>query len=333
LTVPLARYAASRLSLYKPFKKYVIGTVWRNEEPQKGRYREFLQADCDIVGVKEQSAEVELLTLALDALKALGFDISEAKFWLNNRKILEGMASKWKVDKAVAFRAIDKFDKIGKDGVVSELSKAFGSKKADEIASDVFVEKDNDKMLDYLSKFSKEGADELRYICERFNNAAVKPFIVRGLDYYTGPIYELKLSEEIGTVCAGGRYDSLLGLYGQPDSAVGISFGFERLYYLLRSQKPPLAKTYAKVYVAWVKDMEKEAFGVASKLRSEGVNVDLNYTKRSLSAQIDYANKMGIPFIVIIGPKESAEGKAVLRDMKSGKEEVISISKLGGKLL
>ena len=259
LTVPLARYAASNLSLYKPFKRYAIDRVWRNEEPQKGRYREFMQADCDIIGVKEQSAEVELLTLAIDGLKALGFDVSESKFWLNSRKILEGMASKWRVDRDSALRIIDKYDKIGKEGVLSELSKAFTKEKAEEIVSDVFVEGDNKKLLSYLSKFSEEGAKELEYILGRFNNADIKPYLVRGLGYYTGPIYELKLSEEIGTVCAGGRYDNLLGMYGQADCAVGISFGFERLYYLLRKEQPPSAKTYAKAYVAWVKDMEKEA--------------------------------------------------------------------------
>jgi histidyl-tRNA synthetase len=332
LTVPLARYAASNLSLYKPFKRYAIGTVWRNEEPQKARYREFVQADCDIIGVKEQSAEVELLSLAVEGLKATGFDVSEAKFWLNSRKILEGMAAKWNVDRDSALRIIDKYDRTGKDGVLSDLSKAFGKEKAKEIVSDVFVEGDNKKLLSYLSKFSEEGAKELEYILERFNNAEIKPYLVRGLDYYTGPIYELKLSEEIGTVCAGGRYDSLLGMYGQPDCAAGISFGFERLYYLLRKEQPPSVKTYAKAYVAWVKDMEKEAFEVASALRKAGINADMNYSKRSLSAQLDYANKMAMPFIVIVGPKEYAEGKAVLRDMKSGKEEAVPISKLGGKL-
>jgi histidyl-tRNA synthetase len=333
LTVPLARYAASNLSLYKPFKRYAIERVWRNEEPQKGRHREFVQADCDIIGVKEQSAEVELLALAIDSLKALGFDVSKARFWLNSRKILEGMASKWKVDRDSALRMIDKYDKIGKQGVLSELSKAFGKEKAEEIASDVFVEGSNKELLNYLSRFSEEGAKELEYILGRFKNADIKPYLVRGLGYYTGPIYELKLSDEIGTVCGGGRYDGLLGMYGQPDSAVGISFGFERLYYLMEKAQPPSAKTYARAYVAWVKDMEKEAFEVASALREKGINADMNYSKRSLSAQLDYANKMGIPFLVIIGPKEHAEGKVVLRDMKSGKEEAVPIPKLGGKLL
>jgi histidyl-tRNA synthetase len=333
LTVPLARYAASNLSLYKPFKRYAIEKAWRNEEPQKGRYREFVQADCDIIGVKEQSAEVELLGLALDALGALGFDTSKAVFWLNSRKILAGMASKWGVDQEAALRIIDKYDRIGKGGVVSELSKSFGAKKAEEIASDVFVEKDNDKMLDYLSSFSKEGADELRYICGRFRNVAIKPYLVRGLGYYTGPIYELKLSDEIGTVCAGGRYDSLLGIYGQPDSAVGISFGFERLFYLLMAKAKPSRITYAQAYVAWVKDMEAAAFGVSRALREAGVNTDMNYSKRSLSSQIDYANKTGIPFVVIVGPKEYAEGKVVLRDMKSGKEEALDAKKAGAAIL
>jgi histidyl-tRNA synthetase len=333
LTVPLARYVSSNLSLFKPFKRYCIDRVWRNEEPQKGRYREFLQADCDIIGVKEQSAEVELLNLALDSLRALGFDTSEAIFFLNNRKILEGMADKWSVDSERAFRAIDKYDKVGKEGVFEEL-KSFGKEKAEEIISDVFVEEeDNGKMLKYLSKFSKEGAEELECIVSRFPNAKIQPYLVRGLGYYTGPIYELKLSDEIGTVCAGGRYDSLLGLYGQKDCAVGISFGFERLFYLLRKESSLDKKTYSSVYIAWVKDMEKEALSIATSLRREAINTDINYSKRSLGSQIDYANKIGIPLVVIVGPKEFAQGKAVLREMDSGKETVLEIGKIAGAVV
>ena len=332
LTVPLARYVSSNLSLFKPFKRYCIDRVWRNEEPQKGRYREFLQADCDIVGVKEQSAEVELLNLALDSLKALGFDTSEAVFFLNSRKILEAMADKWSVDSERAFRAIDKFDKIGKDGVFEEL-KSFGKEKAEEIINDVFVEGDNEKMIGYLSKFSKEGAGELEYIVSRFPNVKIKPYLARGLGYYTGPIYELKLSDEIGTVCAGGRYDNLLGLYGQKDYAVGISFGFERLFYLLRKEALLEKKTYSSVYIAWVKDLEKEAFSIATSLRSQSINTDINYSKRSLGSQIDYANKVGIPLVVIVGPKEFGQGKAVLREMDSGKETVLEIGKIAGAVI
>ncbi|MGB9719614.1 MAG: histidine--tRNA ligase [Candidatus Anstonellales archaeon] len=330
LTVPLARFVASNLELPKPFKRYAIAKVWRNEEAQKGRYREFMQADVDIVGTKSMRAEGELLNLTYDVLKELGFELKNAKFLLNNRKILNGLAESWGIKEAVrddVFRSLDKMDKIGEKGVAQELEAKVGRKKTEEIIKSLKVGGSNREKLEFAKKYSKEGSGELEEILRYFPKAEIDLFLVRGLAYYTGPIFEVKLSQEIGSVAAGGRYDGLIGLYGSNDFATGISFGVERLVYLIdKKVGKNVRETTTKIFVANVKpEFYSYALEVADELRKAGICAEVDLNERNLRKQMEYVNALKIPYAAIVGEKEKKEGKITLRNMETGKEEILSI--------
>ncbi|MEM2948756.1 MAG: histidine--tRNA ligase, partial [Candidatus Anstonellales archaeon] len=337
LTVPLARFVASNLEIPKPFKRYAIAKVWRNEEAQKGRYREFMQADADIVGTKSMRAEGELLNLTYDVLKGLGFELKNAKFLLNNRKILNGLAESWGIDEKKredVFRSLDKMDKIGENGVRKELEGKVGRKKTEEILESLKVGGKNREKLEFAARYSKEGARELEEILTYFPKAEVDLFLVRGLAYYTGPIFEVKLSEEIGSVAAGGRYDGLIGLYGSGEYATGISFGVERLIYLINKRGEENAReTTTKIFVANVKpEFYPYALKIAEELRKAGICTEVDLNDRNLRKQFEYANALKIPYVAIVGEKEKKEGKITLRSMESGKEEFSSLNECIKKL-
>ncbi len=333
LTVPLARYAASDDSP-KPFKRYAIDVVWRKEEPQRGRFREFYQADVDIIGSEGMRCEAELLTLARDICLAFGFD--RPRILLNNRKILDGVATKLGVTddavKSEVFRVLDKLDKIG-EGEVEKLLREILGIKAKEMIS---IMTKNDKMtnkdkLALARKYSEEGADELEAIISMCPfEIEVDLALARGLGYYTGPVFEIKLSEGIGTVMAGGRYDKLLAVYGQDAPAVGISVGIERLITLIletQNTKPETRKkTDTLVLVAAVKpEYYKYSVEVASVLRSAGIPSETDLNARALRKQFDYANAMGIRYVMVVGEREEKGRSVTLRDMTSGKESVVAI--------
>ncbi len=327
LTVPLARYVGGNLNLYKPFKRYVIAKVWRNEEPQKARYREFIQADVDIVGVKEQTAEVELLFLAKDALESLGFSLKNARFLLNNRKFLEEFAKHFEVNSGFFFRSIDKLDKIGEKGVLNLLEKEYGE-KARKILGELKKGKNNEEKLKIIKEFSEEAYEELSFILNYFKKAEINLSLVRGLDYYTGSIIEVKLSEEIGSVVGGGRYDNLIGLYGKEEPSVGLSLGFERLFYLKMKEIKTKKYNEANVYVCFVGENFSYALEVAQVLRRKGIATDINYSKRSLRKQLDYANNMGYKYVIIVGDKEREEKSVVLKDLEKREERRIKEEEL-----
>ena len=313
LTVPLARYVAGKLDLPKPFKRYAIAKVWRNEEAQKGRYREFIQADADIIGVKEPTAEVELLYMAKEALTKLGFDVRKENFLINDRRFLFAYAEAMNAKEPFFFRTIDKIDKIGKEGVLKLLKKRYNN--AEKIIDELSNAKDP---LKFIKEYSDEAYEALAFITSRFGGR-IDLTLVRGLDYYTGPIFEVKLSDKIGSVAGGGRYDELLSIYGQGDYAVGISLGFERLYYLL--SKKAEGKQTIDFYIAFIGDNFDYAFEVAQALRKKGYRVDMNYSKRSLSKQLEYASNMGFKKVIIVGDKEREKNVVTLRDMESGEQK------------
>ena len=337
LTVPLARFVASQLNLYKPFKRYAIAKVWRNEEPQKGRYREFIQADVDIVGVKEQTAEVELLFLAEDVLLSLGFLLEKAEFLINNRKFLSSFASYYEVDSSFFFRSIDKLDKIGEEGVVDLLRQEYGE-KAEKLMRELSKGKSNEEKLEFIREFSNEAFEEISFITKNFKRAKIELNLVRGLDYYTGSIFEVKLSNEIGSVVGGGRYDNLSSIYGKEDYAVGLSFGFERLFYLKLKKEKIRKYNHANTYIAFIGENFSYALNIAQELRKSNIAVDLNYSKRSLRKQLDYANNMGYRFVIIVGDREREDNKAILKDMEKkeeknvNKEELVKILKYSSTL-
>ncbi|MFA5077207.1 MAG: histidine--tRNA ligase [Candidatus Micrarchaeia archaeon] len=335
LTVPLARVAANN-ALPKPFKRYCISKVWRKEEPQKGRMREFWQADVDVVGSKSMRSEAELIKVANDALMALGF--KKPLFLLNNRKILDALAAKlgFADEKETVFRLLDKMDKIGIERVRADLGGILGKKNCDGLFSVLAIEGSNEEKLGKAGEISPEGAKELREIVENCPGLEVKVdfFLVRGLGYYTGPVFEVKLSDDIGSVGGGGRYDNLLGLYGQGDCATGISLGIERLLYLLKDKAGEKnGKTYTRIFVASVKGCCGYAEEVAQMFRKAGVETETDLNERALGKQFDYANSLGIKYVAVVGEKEKQAKKITLRDMESGAEEMMDVGKAMEKVL
>ena len=332
LTVPLSRVASSN-TFKKPFKRYCIAPVWRREEPQKGRFREFYQADADIIGCPTIRAEAELISCAVSAIEALGF--SGAVVRLNDRRVISAIASELLSGKeGEVLRILDKREKIG-DAATVEMLVAAGAKKNDaqKLVADLTAAGKNDARLALAARYSPEASESLKEIL-----ALVKEYssgikieidisLVRGLGYYTGAIFEISLGKEMGSVAGGGRYDNLLSMYGTADSAVGISLGFERLMVLMKERAP--AKR--GVFVAAVKDdFYAYALQVASKLRAAGVECQTDLNARNLKKQMDYAAG-SCRFIAVVGEREKKDGKVTLRDLESGKEELLSVEEAAKK--
>jgi histidyl-tRNA synthetase len=331
-TVGLARFLANT-SLPKPIKVFRSGAVWRRDEPQKGRYREFWQSDVDIIGSTSERCEAELLACAMDALHAVG--IWKFRFKLNSRKTLSDILMKSGVpeDKVVpAIRALDKLEKKGEGGVREELIAAG-------------IGEDSIKLLfKAIASKKKEfvDTDKLESIKDMAKEYGVKHIdidytLARGFDYYTGPVFEVSTETSSLSIGGGGRYDELLGFYGSPAPAVGISLGVERIADLLKTErkiKEDQPSTSAHVYIAPVKDdAYSYAMSVAKTFRSMGLSVSLNITERDLRKQLDYANSLGFKHIVIVGKKEADMGKVTLRDMASGKEEQLPIKDAAARIL
>jgi histidyl-tRNA synthetase len=325
LTVPLARYAASAGEA-KPFKRYAIERAWRKEEPQRGRFREFYQADVDIIGSSSMRCEAEILSLARAVCLEFGFD--KPRLVVNNRKVLDAIADKIGIaeKRNDIFRTLDKIDKIGQDEVEKQLKGMLG-KKADELLEIVKSAGNNEEKLAIAAKYSPEGAQELEDILSLCDfNIEIDLFLVRGLGYYTGPVFEVKLAEGMGSVAGGGRYDNLLGVYGQDSPAVGISVGIERLVTLMLEKEKAVRKSRSKAFVASVKpEFYSKAAEIAEMLRAEGIPCETDLNERNLKKQFDYANALSIPYIVIVGQKEIESGEYTLRDMASGDEKKLSI--------
>jgi histidyl-tRNA synthetase len=341
LTVPLARVIASNPNLVKPFKRYCIAKVWRYEEPQSGRYREFLQADIDIIGSQNMIADVECIVTAIDAIKAIG--INDIKVKINNRKILEGIFSSMGINKEdlfKVFRIIDKIEKIGEENVIKELSNL---NLSDEIIKDIMdiIHKKGEEALNYVEKnfenikLVKEGVSELREIINlsqlfEINNLIEVDFsLVRGLDYYTGPVFEMKSKEHIVSIAGGGRYDDLIEKFGGISiPATGISLGIERLYEIL-SRKMISNEPITKVFIANVnEEVFSEVIKIYKKLISYGISTEIDLMKRKLTRQLEYSNSKNIPYVLIVGPKEIKEGTFKLRDMKNKKEYDVKIEEI-----
>ncbi|MCQ5340458.1 MAG: histidine--tRNA ligase [Candidatus Methanomethylicia archaeon] len=341
LTVPLARVIASNPNLVKPFKRYCIAKVWRYEEPQSGRYREFLQADIDIIGSPNMIADVECIVTAIDAIKAIG--INDIKVKINNRKILEGIFSSMGINKEdlfKVFRIIDKIEKIGEENVIKELSNL---NLSNEIIKDIMdiIHKKGEEALNYVEKnfenikLVKEGLSELREIINlsqlfEINNLIEVDFsLVRGLDYYTGPVFEIKSKEHIVSIAGGGRYDDLIEKFGGISiPATGISLGIERLYEIL-SRKIISNEPITKIFIANVnEEVFSEVIKIYKKLISYGISTEIDLMKRKLTRQLEYSNSKNIPYVLIVGPKEIKEGIFKLRDMKNKKEYDVKIEEI-----
>jgi histidyl-tRNA synthetase len=304
--------------------------VWRHEEPQKGRFREFYQADIDTIGVAGVEAEAELLACAKEALEAMG--IEPGRIRVNNRKMLDALFEKLglKAGAADIFRALDKLDKQGREAVEAELRKTgMGAGSVEMLMRLISATGTNEAKLEIVEKeFPNEGVAETRELLALLKEYGVKAeldlSLVRGLDYYTGPVFEISGGEGIGSIAGGGRYDNLIEMYGSKATpATGISLGIERLMELFKERTK---KTATRAFVACAQDeYRKNARKAVVELRKKGVEAQMDLMGRKLGKQLEYANAQGIPFAIIIGEREAKEGKVTLRDMKGGKERMLTL--------
>lgn len=315
-TVPLARVVAQYPDLPKPFKRYQIQTVWRGENPQKGRFREFLQCDADIVGSSSPLADAEIIVCILEVMKQLGFE--EYTMFVNDRKIFEQLQINQEF-----IRILDKMDKIGEQGVLNLLNEAM---KTGDKAQLMFKSLKNSKPTQELEEIIKIVRSN-----EEFKNKILfYPWLARGLDYYTSTIFELRIGG-FGklSVGGGGRYDKLIGQYsGNDNPAVGFSFGFDRLIEAMEQfQLLPTTTSSAKVLVTvFSPDLLEKSIEVTLRLRSENINTELWLDPEAkLDKQLKYADQKGIPFCIILGPDEAKTEKVTLKNLTTQKQETISL--------
>jgi histidyl-tRNA synthetase len=339
LTMPMVRVVASNPQLKKPFKRYSISMVWRYENPQALRYREFWQADVDTVGSPSLRADVESAAVACECLERLGF--KEYYIRLNNRKILQTIFEKLVGPDKVkdAFRIIDKLDKIGMDGVRTELAQKGVPDK--EIMRFLKVSGSNKSILTKIRKLYGDGdgvgeIEKLLTIAKEYGidkRLKLDVSLVRGLDYYTGPLFEIYLGEKVG--CGGGgRYDRLIGdIGGQATPATGISLGISRIYEVMRERgmfEAIRKENKAKVFVAAVDEsMAPQVLKIARKLRAKGIVVQTDVMGRGLGEQLKYADSEGANFSIVVGKQELESGMFTVKDMKNKTETKVPLSKLG----
>ncbi len=344
LTVPVARFIAQNPNLPKPFKRFQIGRVWRYEEPQAGRFREFWQADVDVFGSTNVESDLDALSACIAALKELGFKDLIVK--INSRKLLEEIASTAGIKREFItefFRIIDKLEKIGEKGVKQELKeKKFPV--SENLFKLILLEGAPEKILASVKKEikDKKPAEELEEFFKLAKSFGISEYLklslslARGLDYYTGIVFEIKIKgiEKFGSVAGGGRYDNLISLYGKESvPAVGISMGVERILEIMEEKKMfPDFSGEPKVLVAPIGDTLEKAIELCQKLRANSISVDIDLMRRNIGKLMNYANSMKIPYVVVIGEIEVKENKFTLRDMKTGKQEMVSEKDLLKKL-
>ncbi len=342
LTFPLARFVAMHPELPLPFKRYHIGRVWRHEEPQRGRYREFWQCDADVVGSSYPEADAEVIELNVEVFRAFNFQDFVVR--LNDRRLLTGIfEEELGIRNPVpVYRTIDKLDKIGEDGVRAELlAKGMHEGVVDRIMGIISVKGSPKEVLEEASRIKNEkvssGVDHLTQVVEMVEGPIqVDLSLVRGLEYYTGPVFETVIKEpKIGSVAGGGRYDRLIALYSDRDvPATGVSIGVERLIDaglelgIFNLEK----KSYVQVYVISMKrESWPYALRVARKLRKEGIYVAVDLMRRSFRSQKEHAKKLGVKVLAFIGPKE-VEGERVTLYREDGTRVEVTLSELTSKV-
>ncbi len=350
LTVPFARFVVMhREELQFPFKRFQIQPVWRADRPQKGRYREFYQCDADVVGSDSLLYEIELIQMIDMVFSRFGVRVA---IKLNNRKILAGIAeSIGQADKIVDITvAIDKLDKIGLDGVNAELAeKGLPEDAIGKLQPIIRLTGSNAEKLDVIagvlegSETGLKGVEECRYIldgAERLglnNRLELDLTLARGLNYYTGAIFEVKaLDVEIGSISGGGRYDNLTGIFGMPGvSGVGISFGADRIYDVLNQLDLYPKESQSGVKVLFLNlGADESAFCMQqlSVLRAAGIASEIYPDAAKMKKQMSYANSNAIPFVAIVGGDELAQGKVTLKNMETGEQSLIDADRLVSEL-
>jgi histidyl-tRNA synthetase len=347
LTVPLARYVSQYISsLTFPFRRYQIGKVYRGERNQKGRFREFYQCDIDIIGNGKLSVinDAEIPSIIYSTFKDLGFD--SFSIHINNRKVLNGFFDSLGIsNKAEVLRVIDKIDKIGIDSMKKELADICEDDSAvEKIMEFVGIKGSNQDILESLLRFDitnsmfAEGIDELSKVVQFISlfgvpekNCKIDLKIARGLDYYTGTVYETILDDYpgIGSVCSGGRYDNLAEYYTEQKlPGVGISIGLTRLFYQLKEAGIVLDKdvlSLTKVLIAPISDDMEYSAMIANRLRSENIVTEVYMEDAKTSRKLAYANKLGIPYVILIGEDEISNNLLTLKNMKAGEQNKLSL--------
>ena len=351
LTVPFARYVVMHLDeLQLPFKRYQIQPVWRADRPQKGRYREFYQCDADVVGSNSLLNEVELMQIVDTVFTRFKIRVL---IKINNRKILSGIAEViGEADKIVDITvAIDKLDKIGIDNVNAELRAVGISERAiEKLQPIILLEGTNKEKLSTIaevlasSETGLKGVEETRYIFNMLEKAGLNNEIqldltlARGLNYYTGAIFEVKaLDTPMGSITGGGRYDDLTGIFGMPGlSGVGISFGADRIYDVLNTLDLYPKESVKGTKLLFINFGEKETeycMPIVDAARKEGISTEIYPDKVKMKKQMSYANAKNIPFVVLAGDNEIAENKVTLKDMKTGEQQILTVQDMIRKIL
>lgn len=350
LTVPFARYSAQHMSeLTFPFRRYQIGKVFRGERSQKGRYREFYQCDIDIITNGNLSIinDAELPSIMYSIFKEIGLE--SFKIRINNRKILNGFFNSLKVSNSVEIlRIIDKVDKIGVDSVCEELeSIGIDKPTVEKIIRFIGITGNNKEVLDALAGLNisdeifKEGMDELAKVVYYINcfgvpekNYIIDLKIARGLEYYTGTVYETILDEypNIGSICSGGRYDDLAEYYtNQKLQGVGMSIGLTRLFSQLRELgilKGNASSSLTKVLVVPMDENMDYAITVVKKLRQSSINAEVYLEDSKFAKKLSFANKLGIPYVIIIGEEEAKSNLLTLKNMNTGEQYKLALEEV-----
>lgn len=342
LTVPFARYVAmNHGTLTFPFKRYQIQPVWRADRPQKGRFREFYQCDADVVGSESLWQEVELVQLYLKSFSDLKIPV---KLHINNRKILSGLAEFAGIsDQLIDFTvALDKLDKIGKDGVIKEMLEKGISEEAIKKVDFLFDQNpEAEEVLSVLkqnfenSEIGKKGVEELEFVIQNCKKLGISGLVfditlARGLDYYTGAIFEVKAEGvEMGSIGGGGRYDNLTEVFGVKNiPGIGISFGLDRIYLVMEELNlfPENAEsTVQYLFANYGENESSEAMKIIAQLREKGISAELYPENAKLKKQFTYAEKKGIPNIVFFGEQEISEGKITVKNLGNGEQKTLTL--------
>lgn len=350
LTVPLARYASQRYNdLVFPFKRYQIGKVYRGERPQKGRFREFYQCDIDIIGENLDIVyDAEIPTIIYNVFKKL--DFGKFTIRINNRKLLNGFFESLNLQTKASdvLRIIDKLEKIGVEGVKEELKEiSIGDEQIEKILKFISINGSNKEKIKALESLNIDnelfnvGLEELKDVIDKVIAFGLEePYyiidltIARGLDYYTGTVYETKLDDypSLGSICSGGRYDNLTCYYTDKSlKGVGISIGLTRLFYqlkeagIIKSNKKTLAKV---LIVPFSKENMNYALKASTVLRKENIICDVYYEEKGLKQKLKYANRLGIPYVCLIGEDEEKEEKVTLKNMETGEQNKVSVEEM-----
>ncbi len=353
LTAPLARYVAKNyLELPKPFKRYQLGTVWRNEKPGPGRFREFLQFDADYAGTQNLQADAELCILISEILEKCGLDKKDYTVKISSRKFTDKLFEKIKIKSkdqmSTTLRALDKIDRLGWEEAKKLLGEGRKDKSGD-YTKGANLKSDQIKIIEDALKIKTPDSEDVLEIIKifqayNFKNYKFDPSVIRGLEYYTGAIFEVNLNFEVrnskgqaiqfGSIGGGGRYDNLVSNFGNFDCpATGISIGLDRLVFALMQKKDFKIKTVRPVIICvFDKSRAKEYIEILNKLRTSNISSEIYPGEGKLKKQMEYANKIGSPAVILYGDNEIKTGKATLKNLGTGKESSVKIEDLANEI-